>query len=162
MGFAYRGVWVMGYCRPMGYGMQFPANQVSGQLKLWDIRGYGLWGVWVMRGSTVVVYTSSFSLLFVFFIAFHFAETTIFWEQVTWLVQLVAFRGFTACSRLHKSKKVKLRNTDTMICQIKARTPNAPINTFEGWRLGFRRWTPLAQAWGTVKWEHGLSRLETC
>ena len=55
MGFAYRGVWGMGYCGPMGYGMQFPANQVGGQLKLWDIRGYGLSEVWVMRGSTVVM-----------------------------------------------------------------------------------------------------------
>jgi hypothetical protein len=53
MGFACRGVWVMGYCGPMGYGMQFPANQVGGQLRLWDIRGYGLSEVWVMRGSTV-------------------------------------------------------------------------------------------------------------
>jgi hypothetical protein len=30
----------MGYCGPMGYGMQFPANQVGGRLELWDIRGY--------------------------------------------------------------------------------------------------------------------------
>ncbi|KAF8810660.1 hypothetical protein BYT27DRAFT_7091404, partial [Phlegmacium glaucopus] len=41
MGFAHRRVWVMGYCGPMGYGMHFPANQVGGQLELWDIRGYG-------------------------------------------------------------------------------------------------------------------------
>ncbi|KAF8816399.1 hypothetical protein BYT27DRAFT_7031300, partial [Phlegmacium glaucopus] len=41
MGFAYRMVWVMGYCGPMGYGMQFPANEVGGQPELWDIRGYG-------------------------------------------------------------------------------------------------------------------------
>jgi len=33
-----------GYCRPMGYGMQSPANQVGGQTGLWDIRGYGLQG----------------------------------------------------------------------------------------------------------------------
>ena len=43
----------MGYCGPMGYGMQFPANQVGGSLELWDIRGYGFSGVWVMRGPTV-------------------------------------------------------------------------------------------------------------
>jgi hypothetical protein len=55
MGFVYRGVWGMGYCGPMGYGMQFPANQVGGQLRLWGIRGYGLSGVWVIRGSTVVI-----------------------------------------------------------------------------------------------------------
>ena len=54
MGFANQGVWGMGYCGPMGYGMQFPANQVGGQLRLWVIRGYGLSGVWVMRGSTVL------------------------------------------------------------------------------------------------------------
>ena len=53
-GFYYKGVWGMGYCRPMGYGMQFPVNQVGGQLRLWGIRGYGLLGVWVMRGLTVL------------------------------------------------------------------------------------------------------------
>jgi hypothetical protein len=53
MGFAYGGVWGMGYCGPMGYGIQFPANQVGGQLSLWGMRGYGLSEVWIMRGSTV-------------------------------------------------------------------------------------------------------------
>jgi len=37
----------------MGYGMHFPAHQVGGQLELWDIRGYGLSGLWVMTGPTV-------------------------------------------------------------------------------------------------------------
>jgi hypothetical protein len=41
MGFANGWVWVIGYCRLMGYGMQFPANQVGGQLELWVLRGYG-------------------------------------------------------------------------------------------------------------------------
>ena len=54
MGFANGWVWVMGYCRPMGYGMQFPVNQVGGQLELWVLRGYGLLEVWVKRSSTVV------------------------------------------------------------------------------------------------------------
>ncbi|KAF8222684.1 hypothetical protein L208DRAFT_1321045 [Tricholoma matsutake] len=45
----------MGYCGPMGYGMQFPANQVGGQLRLWGIRGYGLSEVWVMRGSAILL-----------------------------------------------------------------------------------------------------------
>ena len=54
MGFANGWVWVMGYCGPMGYGMQFPANQVGGQLELWVLRGYGLLEVWVKRSSTVV------------------------------------------------------------------------------------------------------------
>ncbi|KAF8814357.1 hypothetical protein BYT27DRAFT_7014425, partial [Phlegmacium glaucopus] len=53
MGFAHRRVWIMGYCGPMGYGIQFPANQVGGQPELWDIRGYGFREVWVKRGSTV-------------------------------------------------------------------------------------------------------------
>ena len=54
MGFGLGGVWGMGYCGPMGYGMQFPANQLGGWLELWDLRGYGLSGIWVKRGSTVV------------------------------------------------------------------------------------------------------------
>ena len=36
MGFASRGVWVMGYCGCMGYGAFFPANQLSGLKNLWD------------------------------------------------------------------------------------------------------------------------------
>ena len=43
----------MCYCGPMGFAVQTPANRVGGQEKLWDIRGYGLSEVWVMRGSTV-------------------------------------------------------------------------------------------------------------
>jgi hypothetical protein len=39
----------------MGYGMFFPAHQVGGQPELWDIRSYGVSGVWVKRSSTVVV-----------------------------------------------------------------------------------------------------------
>jgi len=37
----------------MGYGMHFPAHQVGGQPELWDIRGYGFSGLWVMTGPTV-------------------------------------------------------------------------------------------------------------
>ena len=54
MGFACGGVWVMGYWRPMGYGMHFPAHQVGGLVQLWDITGYGFSQVWVMTGSTVL------------------------------------------------------------------------------------------------------------
>jgi hypothetical protein len=45
------------YCGPMGYGMQFPANQVQvgRRLELWDIRGYGLSELWFMRATTVIV-----------------------------------------------------------------------------------------------------------
>jgi len=39
----------------MGYGMHFPAHQVGGQPELWDIRGYGFSGLWVMTGPTVVI-----------------------------------------------------------------------------------------------------------
>ena len=55
MGFAREGVWVMGYCGPMGYGMHFPAHQVGGRPGLWVKRGYGLPEVWVKRGSTVLI-----------------------------------------------------------------------------------------------------------
>ena len=55
MGFAHEGVWVMGYCGPMGYGVRFPAHQVGGWPGLWVKRGYGLPEVWVKRGSTVGV-----------------------------------------------------------------------------------------------------------
>ena len=54
MGFAREGVWVMGYCGPMGYGVHFPAHQVGGWPGLWVKRGYGLSEVWVKRGSTVL------------------------------------------------------------------------------------------------------------
>ena len=58
MGFAWEGVWVMGYCGPMGYGMHSPAHQVGGWLGLWVKRGYGLPEVWVKRGSTVYTDTN--------------------------------------------------------------------------------------------------------
>ncbi|KAF9476183.1 hypothetical protein BDN70DRAFT_812686 [Pholiota conissans] len=54
MGFSRQGVWLIGYCGPMGYGLQIPAHQAGGSIYLWVIRGYGLSGVWVMRGSTVL------------------------------------------------------------------------------------------------------------
>ncbi|KIJ96882.1 hypothetical protein K443DRAFT_681958, partial [Laccaria amethystina LaAM-08-1] len=40
----------------MGYGMYFPAHQVGGQPELWDIRSYGVSGVWVKRSSTVFAF----------------------------------------------------------------------------------------------------------
>ena len=43
----------MGYYRLMGYGIQIPAHQTGGQIRLWVKRGYGLSGVWDKRGSTV-------------------------------------------------------------------------------------------------------------
>ena len=53
MGFGPGGVWVMGYCGLMGYGVQIPANQVGGPEMLWYFRVYGLSRVWVMGVSTV-------------------------------------------------------------------------------------------------------------
>ncbi|KIJ93715.1 hypothetical protein K443DRAFT_111638, partial [Laccaria amethystina LaAM-08-1] len=54
MGFSSGGVWVMGYCGCMGYGVLFPANQLGGLKNLWDLRDYGLLQPWVKRESTVV------------------------------------------------------------------------------------------------------------
>jgi len=54
MGFAHKGLWGMAYHGFMGYGVQFPANQVGGSIRLWDITGYGLCQVWVKAGSTVL------------------------------------------------------------------------------------------------------------
>jgi hypothetical protein len=48
-----KGLWGMGYCGPMGFASQIPVHRVGGMELLWDIRGYGLSGVWIMRGSTV-------------------------------------------------------------------------------------------------------------
>ena len=36
----------------MGYGFKIPAYRVGGPKKSWGIRGYGLYPLWVMRGST--------------------------------------------------------------------------------------------------------------
>ena len=54
MGFARKGVWVLGYCGPMGYGVHFPAHQVGGWPGLWVKRSYGLPEVWVKKGLTAV------------------------------------------------------------------------------------------------------------
>ena len=53
MGFSRKRVWGMGYSGPMGYGLRIPANQLGGWRGLWGVRGYGLFPIWVMRGSTV-------------------------------------------------------------------------------------------------------------
>jgi hypothetical protein len=39
----------------MGYGLEIPAYQVGGLKKPWGIRGYGLYPLWVKRGSTVSI-----------------------------------------------------------------------------------------------------------
>ena len=44
----------MGYCRLMGYGVQFPAHRGGGPKNVWDFGGYGLWQAWVMRVPTVL------------------------------------------------------------------------------------------------------------
>ena len=50
MGFAPKGVWVMGYCGCMGYGhgMHFSANRLGGPKNLWGRREYGL-SLWRSR-----------------------------------------------------------------------------------------------------------------
>ena len=53
MGFASRGVWVMGYCGCMGYEALFPANQLGGLKNVWNLREYGVCEPWVTRESTV-------------------------------------------------------------------------------------------------------------
>ena len=55
MGFALEGLWVMGFHSFMGYGLKFPTHQVSGPKNVWEIRGYGLYPLWVKRDSTVAV-----------------------------------------------------------------------------------------------------------
>ena len=50
MGFAPRGVWVMGYCGCMGYEVFFPANQLAGVKNLWDLREYGVGMGYVSHG----------------------------------------------------------------------------------------------------------------
>ncbi|PBK93844.1 hypothetical protein ARMGADRAFT_1029721 [Armillaria gallica] len=42
------GLWVM------GYGINFPANEVGGSKNLWGMGEYGLRGIWVMREATVL------------------------------------------------------------------------------------------------------------
>ena len=44
----------MGYCGPMGFYVKITVHQLGGPKNLWDMRGYGLSGVWVIRGSTVL------------------------------------------------------------------------------------------------------------
>ena len=43
----------MGYCRLMGYGVQFPVHRGGGPKNVWDFGGYGLWQAWVMRVLTI-------------------------------------------------------------------------------------------------------------
>jgi hypothetical protein len=57
--FAHQKGYGYGLCGLMGYGMKFPANQVGGQLLAMGYRGYGLSGVWVKRGSTVIQFSSA-------------------------------------------------------------------------------------------------------
>ena len=48
----------MGYgvLEAMGYGLNFPANQLGGRDFLWGITGYGVSHIWVIAGSTVVLF----------------------------------------------------------------------------------------------------------
>ena len=64
MGFAPRGVWVMGYCGCMGYEALFPANQLGGVKNIWNLREYGVCEPWVTRESTVPTLVKSFVIQF--------------------------------------------------------------------------------------------------
>ena len=55
MGFFGQGVWIIGYRGLMGYGMGIPAYQSRRITPLWGFGGYGLFTLWVMRGSTVYI-----------------------------------------------------------------------------------------------------------
>ena len=59
MGFFGQGVWIIGYRGLMGYGMGIPAYQSRRITPLWGFGGYGLFTLWVMRGSTVSHHTRS-------------------------------------------------------------------------------------------------------
>ena len=59
MGFFGQGVWIIGYRGLMGYGMGIPAYQSRIITPLWGFGGYGLFTLWVMRGSTVSSNSSS-------------------------------------------------------------------------------------------------------
>ena len=58
MGFFGQGVWIIGYRGLMGYGMGIPAYQSRRITPLWGFGGYGLFTLWVMRGSTVPINNS--------------------------------------------------------------------------------------------------------
>jgi hypothetical protein len=45
----------MGYEGCMGFLSTYPIYHVGNKKNLWDLRGYGLSGVWVKRGLTIVV-----------------------------------------------------------------------------------------------------------
>jgi len=53
MGFASKGVCVMGYRGCMGYEALSPANQLSGLKNVWNLREYGVCEPWVTRELTV-------------------------------------------------------------------------------------------------------------
>ena len=40
----------------MGFYVKITVHQLGGPKNLWDMRGYGLSGVWVTRGSTVTTF----------------------------------------------------------------------------------------------------------
>ena len=78
MGFCPGGVWVMGYCGLMGYGVQFPAHWGSRPKNVWDFRGYGLWQAWIMRVLTVTSNVSKEPAQL----------TAMSWEDVQWIIVL--------------------------------------------------------------------------
>ena len=60
MGFFGSGGMSYGISQSIGYGLQIPANQLSGSKKVWTKAGYWVPCVWVMAVSTVVLVSSVF------------------------------------------------------------------------------------------------------
>ena len=52
--FALEKVWIMGFCRVMGFLSIFSGNSVGGSKNVWGFTGYGLWPLWVMTVMTVI------------------------------------------------------------------------------------------------------------
>ena len=52
-------VWIKGCEGVMGYDYNLPANQLGGQIFLWDVIEYGSPGIWDRRESTVLPWDPS-------------------------------------------------------------------------------------------------------
>ncbi|KAF9555606.1 hypothetical protein CPC08DRAFT_595666, partial [Agrocybe pediades] len=50
--FSPKNVWIMEYNRDMGFGYDFPANQLGGNGIVWIITEYGFIRIWIITEST--------------------------------------------------------------------------------------------------------------
>ena len=98
MGFASKGVWVMGYHSCMSYEALFPANQLGGLKNVWNLREYGVCEPWVMRESTVWPWwgtlwwlTWPYNMLYSLEWLLHFGPNIMdiwpWWGMLWWLTQ---------------------------------------------------------------------------